>query len=120
MKDNLKQDHPLFSIIMPVYNADKYLKKTLDSILNQDFSDYELIIINQLSFLVCHIICYPWYRLGLIKIVTHLITLPYYYLICEFTCLVKSSASFSRVLACFSAASAVLMVEAFLSSIHLA
>lgn len=49
MKDNLKQDHPLFSIIMPVYNADKYLKKTLDSILNQDFSDYELIIINDAS-----------------------------------------------------------------------
>jgi len=34
------------SIIIPVYNTEKYLKKCIDSILNQSFSDYELLLIN--------------------------------------------------------------------------
>ncbi len=38
--------NPLVSVIMPVYNAEKYLKSAIESILNQTFSDYEFIIIN--------------------------------------------------------------------------
>ena len=34
------------SVIVPVYNVEKYLAKCLDSLVNQDFSDYEIIIIN--------------------------------------------------------------------------
>ncbi len=34
------------SIIMPVYNAAKYLRETLDSVVNQTFSDFELIAVN--------------------------------------------------------------------------
>ena len=37
---------PLFSIIVPVYNTEKYLKKCLESIVNQTFDDYEVIIVN--------------------------------------------------------------------------
>lgn len=37
---------PKVSIIMPVYNKEKYLRKTLDSVLAQSFQDYELIVIN--------------------------------------------------------------------------
>jgi glycosyltransferase involved in cell wall biosynthesis len=37
---------PLFTIIMPVYNAEKYLKTAIDSVLNQTFKDFELIIVN--------------------------------------------------------------------------
>ncbi len=36
----------LLSIIVPVYNTEKYLKKCLDSILKQDFNDYEIILID--------------------------------------------------------------------------
>jgi glycosyltransferase involved in cell wall biosynthesis len=35
-----------FSIIIPVYNIEKYLEQCLDSVLNQGFVDYELICIN--------------------------------------------------------------------------
>ncbi|MFN5762373.1 MAG: glycosyltransferase family 2 protein, partial [Sphingobacteriales bacterium] len=31
---------------MPVYNVEKYLQASIDSILNQDFQDFEFIIIN--------------------------------------------------------------------------
>jgi glycosyltransferase involved in cell wall biosynthesis len=36
-------------IIVPLYGRDKYLKKCIDSLLNQDFEDYEIIIINDNS-----------------------------------------------------------------------
>lgn len=35
-----------FSIIVPVYNVEKYIKKCLDSILNQTYTNFEVIIIN--------------------------------------------------------------------------
>jgi len=34
------------SIVIPVYNAEKYLKESLDSALNQSFSDTEVIAVN--------------------------------------------------------------------------
>ena len=40
---------PIVSIIVPVYNAEKYLRRCLDSILAQSFSDWECIIVNDAS-----------------------------------------------------------------------
>lgn len=37
---------PRFSIIIPVYNVEDYIKKCLDSIFQQTFSDYEVIVVN--------------------------------------------------------------------------
>ena len=37
---------PLVTILMPVYNAALYVKEAVDSILNQTFTDFELIIFN--------------------------------------------------------------------------
>lgn len=37
---------PLVSVVMPVYNAEKYLKEAVESILNQTFTDFEFIITN--------------------------------------------------------------------------
>ena len=34
------------SVIIPVYNAEKYMRKSLDSLLNQTFKDLEIICIN--------------------------------------------------------------------------
>lgn len=35
-----------FSVIVPVYNVEEYLQQCLDSILSQDYSDYEIILVN--------------------------------------------------------------------------
>ena len=37
---------PKFSIIVPVYNEESSLEKCIDSILNQTYDDYEIIIVN--------------------------------------------------------------------------
>lgn len=34
------------TVLMPVYNGEEYLKEAIDSILNQTFKDFELLIIN--------------------------------------------------------------------------
>lgn len=36
----------MISIITPVYNGEKYISRLIESILNQDFNDWELIIVN--------------------------------------------------------------------------
>lgn len=44
------QDHkPLVSIGLPVYNGEKYLAETLESLLSQTFTDFELIISDNAS-----------------------------------------------------------------------
>lgn len=37
---------PRISVIMPAYNAEKYIAQAIESILNQTFKDFEFIIIN--------------------------------------------------------------------------
>ena len=37
---------PYFSLILPVYNVAPYLKRCIDSILEQDFNDYEIILVD--------------------------------------------------------------------------
>ena len=39
-------DKPEVSVILPVYNSEIFLKSSIDSILNQSFKNFELIIIN--------------------------------------------------------------------------
>ena len=35
-----------FSVVIPVYNVGEVLRKCLDSLLNQPFNDYEIILVN--------------------------------------------------------------------------
>lgn len=37
---------PMVSIIVPIYNAEQYLRRCVDSILNQEYTDFELLLVN--------------------------------------------------------------------------
>ena len=37
---------PLLSVILPVYNAEKFIKQAITSILKQSFSDFELLVVD--------------------------------------------------------------------------
>ena len=39
-------DNYKVSLIVPVYNAEEYIGATLDSIINQDFNSYEIIVVD--------------------------------------------------------------------------
>ena len=39
----------LLSIIIPIYNVEKYLQKCIESVLSQDINDYELLLIDDSS-----------------------------------------------------------------------
>ena len=41
-----KNDRNLISVIIPVYNAEKYLRRCLNSILAQTYKDYEILVVN--------------------------------------------------------------------------
>lgn len=47
----------LISIIIPVYNAEKYLSKCLDSVKNQTYQDIEIILVNDGSTDQSRLIC---------------------------------------------------------------
>ncbi len=44
LKNSMKQ--PVLSVVMPVYNGEKYLREAIDSVLNQTFPNFEFIVIN--------------------------------------------------------------------------
>lgn len=40
------QTNPKISVIVPVYNVEKFLPRCLDSLLAQTFSDFEILLID--------------------------------------------------------------------------
>ena len=45
----MQKNNDLISIIIPVYNAEKYISETLDTVVNQTYSNWELILIDDFS-----------------------------------------------------------------------
>ena len=50
-------NNPFFSIILPIYNVEAYMERCIKSILNQDFSDYEIILVDDGSTDNCPKMC---------------------------------------------------------------
>lgn len=42
-------NNPIVTVLMPVYNGEKYLKEAIDSILGQTFTDFEFLIVDDCS-----------------------------------------------------------------------
>lgn len=39
----------MISIVMPVYNGEKFLKQSIESVIGQSYKDWELILVNDCS-----------------------------------------------------------------------
>lgn len=52
-----KECVPFFSIIMPVYNAEKFLSAAIESVLNQSCQDFELVLVEDHSEDMSYSIC---------------------------------------------------------------
>lgn len=50
----------MISVIVPVYNVEKYLNKCVESIVNQTYKDLEIILVDDGSPDNCNIICDQW------------------------------------------------------------
>ena len=50
-------EQPLISVIVPIYNVEKYLRKCIDSIINQTYRNLQIILVNDGSTDGCLDIC---------------------------------------------------------------
>lgn len=48
--------HPVISVIIPVYNVEKFLRRCLKSVVSQTFKDFEVICVNDGSPDNCDVI----------------------------------------------------------------
>ncbi|EAH8210873.1 glycosyltransferase family 2 protein, partial [Campylobacter jejuni] len=53
----INKNIPLVSVIIPIYNVEKYLRECLDSVVNQTLREIEIILINDGSTDNCGKIC---------------------------------------------------------------
>ena len=59
----VKMKNDLITIIVPIYNTEKYLERCLDSIINQSYKNIEILLINDGSTDNCDNICKNYQKL---------------------------------------------------------
>lgn len=60
MTDCIKQEEPILSVIVPVYNVERYLDKCIRSIVGQTYTNLEIILVDDGSTDHCGKICDEW------------------------------------------------------------
>ena len=50
----MKKESPLISVIVPIYNSEKYIRKCIESIINQTYNHLEIILINDGSKILAY------------------------------------------------------------------
>ncbi|OLU44923.1 hypothetical protein BO225_09595 [Dubosiella newyorkensis] len=60
---------PMFSIVMPIYNQEKYIEVAIESILKQSIKDFELILVNDASTDSTLSICKKYVDNDLVKLI---------------------------------------------------
>ena len=53
----INKEHPLISVIVPIYKVEKYLSKCIESIIAQEYSNIEIILVDDGSPDNCGKIC---------------------------------------------------------------
>lgn len=53
----MERNKPFISVVMPVYNVEKHLKKAVESVLKQSFQDFEMILVDDCSPDGCPELC---------------------------------------------------------------
>lgn len=54
----MSNDIPLISIIVPIYKVEKYLEKCVESLINQNYTNLEIILVDDGSPDLCPQICH--------------------------------------------------------------
>lgn len=60
VNENLLNNNPFFSIVLPIYGVEKYLDRCINSIVDQEFKNYEIILVDDGSKDKCPEICERW------------------------------------------------------------
>lgn len=62
---------PKYSVVVPLYNKEKYIKDTLESVLMQNYDDYEVVVVNDgssdSSYKVVEQMCHEYPQIKLIS-----------------------------------------------------
>lgn len=56
------EENELISVIIPIYNAEKYLRQCLESVINQTYKQLEIILVNDGSTDGSLSICYEYQK----------------------------------------------------------
>ena len=62
-------DEPLISVIVPIYNVEKYIRKCIESIIHQTYKNIEILLVDDGSFDNCPAICDEYKKLDNVRII---------------------------------------------------
>jgi glycosyltransferase involved in cell wall biosynthesis len=59
--------HPSVSVLVTVYNRTEYLRNAIESVLNQSFRDFEVVVLDDSGIAIAKDICDPYLSCGKVR-----------------------------------------------------